>query len=426
MCSPNVSGFASARDRVLAELCALAAPGSAPLGADELAEHIKDLCAFADQVQGQLARLTAALDRAGGPVSAGFASSASFLRGACGRTPGHAMELVALGRGLSRLPVTAKAVDAGEVSADAALIITRATADLATAAHPSAGLGAAAVAEQAEHIMVGVARAGATTTGLRQLGEEIAYRADPGAADERERRRWEKRYLSFGLTLGQTGVLSGMCGDAVSFEIVRTAAEAFAPPGGACDTRTAAQRRMDGLVAACKAALDGGHAPLRHGAAPHVSVLVRDETLARAEGAPPARSGHGAMLTARQVLALCCGAQLTAIRWEDGLPLDVGRSARTEPPALRRALQARDRGCRWPGCDAPALWCTAHHIAGWVHGADTSLTGLVLLCHLHHAYFVHMLGWTIAGDPNATLSFTHPDTGLTLQSPLPCSEPRAP
>ena len=52
------------------------------------------------------------------------------------------------------------------------------------------------------------------------------------AAEERERRRWDKRHLSFGLTLDETGVLSGVCGDAVSYEIVRTAAEAFSPPGG--------------------------------------------------------------------------------------------------------------------------------------------------------------------------------------------------
>ena len=35
----------------------------------------------------------------------------------------------------------------------------------------------------------------------------------------------------------------------------------------------------------------------------------------------------------------------------DGLPLDVGRSRRTIPPQLRRALAVRDHGCRYPGCD---------------------------------------------------------------------------
>jgi hypothetical protein len=31
-------------------------------------------------------------------------------------------------------------------------------------------------------------------------------------AEEREQRRWEKRHLSFGLTLNDTGMLSGACG----------------------------------------------------------------------------------------------------------------------------------------------------------------------------------------------------------------------
>ena len=127
------------------------------------------------------------------------------------------------------------------------------------------------------------------------------------------------------------------------------------------------------------------------------------------------------MLTARQVLALCCGAQVGAIRWADGLPLDVGRTARTEPPGLRRALEARDQGCRWTGCDALAAWATAHHIRPWSQGGATSLEDLALFCHLHHHYFIHLLGWTITGHPNGTLHFTHPGGWLTLDSPLPAA-----
>ena len=125
------------------------------------------------------------------------------------------------------------------------------------------------------------------------------------------------------------------------------------------------------------------------------------------------------MLTARQVLALCCGAEIGAIRWRDGLPLDVGRTARTEPPGLRRALEARDRGCRWTQCGALAAWATAHHIRPWSKGGATSLNDLALFCHLHHHYFIHILGWTVTGDPNGTLHFTHPGGWLTLDSPLP-------
>ena len=113
-------------------------------------------------------------------------------------------------------------------------------------------------------------------------------------AEEREKKRWDKRHLSFGLTLDSTGMLSGTCGDAVSCEILRTAAEAFSPPGGQADARTAAQRRMDGLVAACKAALDAGKAPERRGAAPHISVLVKDETLAQAVADAAARASRTA------------------------------------------------------------------------------------------------------------------------------------
>ena len=321
---------------------------------------------------------------------------------------------MATARGLRELEATEKALNAGMISFDQAHIIVRATTDLGEAAG------------QAEQVLLDHAP-GLDTARLRQFAGEVAYRANPGAAEEREKRRWEKRHLSFGLTLDDTGMLSGACGDAVSYEILRTAAEAFAPPGAQLDTRTAAQRRMDGLVAACKAALDGGSAPERHGSAPHVSVLVKDETLAQAPGAPPAQTGHGTLLTARQVLALCCGAQVGAIRWADGLPLDVSRTARTEPPGLRRALEARDRGCRWTGCDALAAWATAHHITPWSQGGATSLSDLALFCHLHHHYFIHLLGWTITGDPNTTLAFTHPNGILTLHSPLPShTKPRAP
>jgi Domain of unknown function (DUF222) len=125
------------------------------------------------------------------------------------------------------------------------------------------------------------------------------------------------------------------------------------------------------------------------------------------------------MLTAAQVLALCCGAELTAIRWEDGLPLDVGRAARTEPPALRKALEARDRRCRWPGCQAPAAWATAHHVRGWATGARTSLDEMCLLCHAHHAHFIDLLGWVITGDPNATLHLTHPRRQTHPAQPTP-------
>ena len=72
--------------------------------------------------------------------------------------------------------------------------------------------------------------------------------------------------------------------------------------------------------------------------------------------------------------------------------LDVGRKTRTIPPAVRRALEARDRGCRFPGCGL--RFTDAHHIRHWADGGETKLGNLVLLCS-HHYWLLHEEGWTV-------------------------------
>ncbi len=67
-----------------------------------------------------------------------------------------------------------------------------------------------------------------------------------------------------------------------------------------------------------------------------------------------------------------------------GEVLDVGRATRTIPPAIRRALIARDQGCVWPGCDRAPIHCDGHHIEHWLDDGPTSLANLALLCHSHH------------------------------------------
>ena len=453
MCSPGVP----VRDRVLAELAGLG-PGTADALA--LLGEIRDLARFIDRAQGELCRLTGALDAAGGAAEAGYSSTAAFLRHGCGRSPGRAGELVATGRALRRLEATGTALTAGEISFDAAHAICRAAGQLDDAAAAAVeGQLLTFARPQPPPTAQGAAPAPSGPAGapgldpaqLRRLGEELVYRAGPDGVEERQQKRFARRHLSLGFTFGQSGAISGMCGDAVSLEIIRTAVDAFGPPGGTGDTRTAAQRRMDGLTAACTAALDAGTAGTRHGAAPHLSILAGESTLAARPGAgrprrdragrssrtagglpsplgpPPAQTGYGALLTARQVLALACRADLSIIRWRDGLPLDAGRRYRTETPALRRALEARDQGCRAPGCGIPAAWCTAHHLTPWSQGGATSLDTTALFCFTHHHVFIHQLGWTITGNPDATLHFTHPNGYLTLDSPLPAqAKPRAP
>jgi hypothetical protein len=80
-----------------------------------------------------------------------------------------------------------------------------------------------------------------------------------------------------------------------------------------------------------------------------------------------------------------------------GLPLEVGRAHRIVPHWIRKALHARDRGCRWPGCDAPAAWTDAHHLFDWYYGGETNMDNLLSLCRYHHVR-VHEGHWRIVLD----------------------------
>ncbi len=92
--------------------------------------------------------------------------------------------------------------------------------------------------------------------------------------------------------------------------------------------------------------------------------------------------------------------------------LDVGRSYRTAPPKLRRALTVRDGGCAVPGCDLDASRCEAHHITYWEHHGETAIANMVLLCAKHH-HMVHTGTWRIEVRPD--LDPGHPDyVTLTL------------
>jgi len=92
--------------------------------------------------------------------------------------------------------------------------------------------------------------------------------------------------------------------------------------------------------------------------------------------------------------------------------LDVGRRRRTVPPALRRALEVRDRGCRFPGCGL--RFTDAHHIEHWADGGETSLENCVLLCRRHHR-FVHEENWTVEWWGENRLVFRDPKGGVHLE-----------
>ncbi|MDT8369380.1 MAG: HNH endonuclease signature motif containing protein, partial [Longimicrobiales bacterium] len=79
-----------------------------------------------------------------------------------------------------------------------------------------------------------------------------------------------------------------------------------------------------------------------------------------------------------------------------------GRRTRTVSPALRRALELRDRGCRFPGC--ACRFTDAHHIVHWADGGRTDLQNLVLLCRRHHRA-VHEGGMRVCLDREGRVVF---------------------
>ena len=107
----------------------------------------------------------------------------------------------------------------------------------------------------------------------------------------------------------------------------------------------------------------------------------------------------------------------------DGRLTELGARTRTIPPALRRALQHRDRACRFPGCDVHVT--QGHHIRHWAAGGPTTLSNLALLCRRHHRA-VHEAGYSVAREVDGELRFWAPNGRLVPAMPPPTAVPDAP
>jgi hypothetical protein len=146
--------------------------------------------------------------------------------------------------------------------------------------------------------------------------------------------------------------------------------------------RTGAQRRADALVELARRA-EAGVAGARM-AVPLFTVLVDYPSFGR-------------------VLELADGTPITpgqAAAWVAVRPIDVERvvfdgasrvidlAARTRffVRGVRRALQVRDRGCTFPGCDTPAERCEADHEIPWEAGGRTDHANGRLRCPFHHRH----------------------------------------
>ena len=120
-------------------------------------------------------------------------------------------------------------------------------------------------------------------------------------------------------------------------------------------------------------------------------------------------------IAAETARRLCCDAGIVpVVDRPNGEPLSVGRRTRSIPPAVRRALASRDRGCRFPGCPATHR-LHGHHVRHWANGGETSLDNLVLLCPTHHR-LVHEGGFDVQRLDDGAFRFANPH-GLAIRPP---------
>jgi hypothetical protein len=185
------------------------------------------------------------------------------------------------------------------------------------------------------------------------------------------------------------------------------------PAGTPTVKSTHRMRRADALALMAESCLQHGAEAMSGGDKHQVVVHVSAETLQHKEGGQCEFEG-GASIAAETARRLACDCSVVRITEdEEGNPLDVGRKTRSIPPALKRALNARDQGCRFPGC-CNKRYTHGHHVEHWANGGETKLGNLITLCYFHHR-LVHEGGWSVQVLDDGAFRFLKPN-GEALSS----------
>jgi hypothetical protein len=154
---------------------------------------------------------------------------------------------------------------------------------------------------------------------------------------------------------------------------------------------------------------------------------VRDLWLLRGEHTSFSGTGSGdshMLGSAETSQRIACDAGRVVMRHDSaGRIVEIGARTRTIPPALRRALHHRDRGCRFPGCGVRIG--EGHHIRHWARGGPTTMSNLAMLCRRHHRA-VHGEGYQIEREADGALIFHRPNGSRIPDVPDPPLLPRDP
>ncbi|EIV91891.1 HNH endonuclease signature motif containing protein [Frankia sp. QA3] len=397
----------------------------------ELEALLEGVCRLVGRVAAARGRLLVEAQDRGFALRQGAVDTAAWLRDRLALASREARRQVALARDVHEVcQATGAALAAGELTVEHAVVICEAMRSLPAGVTPDQR-------DEAEQALLGFARsfdpyqlvklaarqrealtmvdtspggddphADSRTGEHDNPGSGRAGNVDAGGdGDSTDTNNREKpspdpadiRRLTLTDTPAGTTLLSGEL-DAEGAALLRTALDSLAAPhpavDGTPDQRTPARRRADALIDLISRLLSAGAVPTAGGTRPHLTVAIPWNTLLAA-GTIPATTSWGLPLPRAALARLSCDAEISRILLDPaGVPLDVGRSTRTVPAHLRRALAIRDQGCVFPGCDRPPAWCEAHHAVHWRDGGPTALHNLLLLCPTHHRQ-VHHDGWDI-------------------------------
>ena len=177
------------------------------------------------------------------------------------------------------------------------------------------------------------------------------------------------------------------------------------------ETRRA--RQADAFVRVMESYLEPDARP--RSLAEKYQVHVHLDLRPKADG--PVPDPDAPALAGETLRRLGCASNLVAVLHDGEEILSVGRKTRAVPPAIRRALRLRDRGCRFPGC-THTRHVDAHHIRHWADGGETKLSNLVELCRHHHR-LLHEGGFGLAMADDGALVFTRPDGERIPDRPRP-------
>src|SRR5438309_2405621 len=377
---------------------------------ERLGDEIAELSAHLDAATARLLELIREFDARAG-WNTGFRSCAEWLTWRVGLDRGAARERVRVARALGTLPRMAQALARGELSYSKVRALTR-VATPGTEERLLA-VGRAGTAAHVERIVRGWRRVDRLAE-ARETARRHASRALHVYHDE------DGMVVVRGRLAPETGALLVQA-LAAARETLYQQARATETSAGPADvheeTPTLTQQQADALGLLAETALHHGIDPGAPGERYQVVVHVDAPVLADPEAPGQSVLEDGTHVSPETSRRLACDASRVVMRHTaDGRVEEVGARTRTIPPALRRVLHHRDKGCRFPGCGL--RFGQGHHIRHWAQGGPTTLSNLALLCRRHHRA-VHEEGYQLDRQPDGELRFRRPDGRPLPEVPPP-------